>query len=110
MLVEFQRFEEAGREPERNAIAVPHLAPLATGEAKPVGIGQLLSVEVGQEQLLGAFVVDMLARRDYAIARAMLERDAPSPTRIACGFHPRVTDGVAVGVHGTAIARSHGSQ
>ena len=81
----FERLEEAGGKAERDAIAVPHLAPLAAGEAKPVGIGELLAVEVGEQQLLGGIVVDMLARIDEAVAGAMLERDPPLPARLARG-------------------------
>ena len=106
----FQRLEEAGGKAERDAIAVPHLAPLAAGEAKPVGVGELLAVEVGEEQRLGGIVVDMLARIDEAVAGAVLERDAPLPARLARG-RPRVAESSgSVRAHGTAIARSHGSQ
>ena len=75
----FQRLEEVRRQAERDAIAVPHLSPLAAREAKPVGLGQLLAVEVGEKQRLGAIVVDMLAGIDEAIAGAVLERNAPLP-------------------------------
>ena len=36
----FQRLEEAGGKAERDAIAVPHLAPLAAREAKPVRVAR----------------------------------------------------------------------
>ena len=85
MLVDSKRLEEAGGKAERDAIAVPHLASLAGGEAQPVGIGELLAVEVGKQQLLGRVVVDMLARIDEAVAGAMLERDAPLPAGLARG-------------------------
>ena len=106
----FQRLEEAGGKAERDAIPVPHLAPLAGREAEPVGVGELLAVEVGEQQLLGGIVVDMLARIDVAVADAVLERDAPLPARLARG-RPRVgRERRSVRAHGTAIARSHGSQ
>ena len=79
----FQRLEEAGGKTERDAVAVPHLAPLAARETEPVGVRELLAVEVGEQQLLGRLVVDMLARIDEAVAGAVLERNAPLPSRLA---------------------------
>ena len=81
----FQRLEEARGEAQRDAIPVPHLAPLAAGEAKAIGVGELLAVEIGEQQLLGVIVVDMLARIDETVAGAMLERDAPLPAGLARG-------------------------
>src|SRR5436190_11237456 len=79
----FERLEEACSEAKRDAIAVPHLAPLAAGESKPVWIGELLAVEVGQQQSFGGIVVDVLARIDQAVACSVLQRNAPLPSRLA---------------------------
>ena len=68
----FQRLEEARGKADRDAVAVPHLAALAGHEAQRFGFGQLLAVEVGQQQLLGFIVVDVSARVDVAVAGAVL--------------------------------------
>src|SRR6185369_9565542 len=57
--------------------------PLAGCESQLVGIGELLAVEVFEEQFLGRVVVDMLARIDEAVAGAVLQRDPPLPARRA---------------------------
>src|SRR4051794_23191383 len=79
----FQRLEEARRKAQRDAIAVPHLLALAAGEAEPVGVGERLTIEVGEKQLLGRIVIDMLARINEAIAGSVLERNSPLPARLA---------------------------
>src|SRR5579864_7040714 len=78
----FQRLQEPRREAERDAIAVPHLAPLAARETKAIGVSELLTIEVREEQLFGALVIDVLARINKAVAGAMLKADAPLPSRL----------------------------
>ncbi len=60
-LVDSSGSRKPAARPMRDAIAVPRLAPLASREAQLVRIGQLLAVEVGEQQLLGGFVVDVAA-------------------------------------------------
>ena len=105
----FQRLEEARGKAERYAVAIPHLAPLSAREAQTVRVSQLLSVKVREEQLLSGIVVDVLARIDEAIAGAMLESECATATRARARW-PSVRNQRIGRAHGTAIARSHGSQ
>ena len=50
----FQRLEESRGKAQRDAIAVPHLLALAAGEAKAVGVGELLAIEIREEQASAA--------------------------------------------------------
>src|SRR5205085_6446014 len=56
---------------------------------KLVGIGELLAVQIVEQQLLGFVLVHVLARIDEAVSGAMLEGDPPLPAGLSSG-RPRV--------------------
>src|SRR6476646_4233263 len=81
----FYWLQKAGRQTDRDTIAVPHLASFAGNKTNLVRFGQLFTVEIGKQQLLRRIIVDIFAGIDEAISGPVLERDAPLPAGIPSG-------------------------
>ena len=82
MLVQFERLEEAARQAERDAIALPRANSAAGLELQQPRFGQGRLIEAREQLLARLVLVDEAAREDIAVAGAVLQRDAPAPACI----------------------------
>src|SRR5262249_48300383 len=72
-----ERLHETGGETYGEAVLVPHLLASAGGEADAIGFRQSLAVEVFPQDAFGLGFFHEAAGIDVAVARAMLQRNAP---------------------------------
>ena len=79
----FQRFEKAGGQPQRQAVAAPHPAAASGDEAQRARRADRRAVQPRHQLRLRRVVVDEAAAIDIAVADAVLQRDAPLPARLA---------------------------
>src|SRR5581483_538737 len=76
-----ERLEETAGETERHAIVLPDLTPLSGGEFEQSRRPERCPIEVG-EQCPGSLVlIEVAAAEDVSVARAVLQRDPPLPSR-----------------------------
>ena len=75
-----QRLHEPARQADRDAVAMPLLAPCAGGEGQVIGLGQRLALDISHQPFERGSSFEELAAKDDAVADAMLQRDAPLPT------------------------------
>src|SRR5688500_4022052 len=81
----FQGLEKPGREAHGKAVLDPPLAALAGGEAQDLRVGQRVAVQ-SFEQLPRRFAFgDVRVAENIAVARSVLQRNAPLPAGFARG-------------------------
>src|SRR5690606_36172192 len=76
----FERFDEAARKAERDAILVPDLAAAPGAETDQARLGDELSFEPLEQEGMRLVVGHVIAAIDETVADAGLERDAPLPS------------------------------
>src|SRR5207244_8061951 len=82
----FERFEEAARQADCNAVLVPVDLAKARVELEAPRLQPFRGgTEIGPEQLLGAVIVSVVGRIDVPGTPAFGEPDVPDPARLLCG-------------------------
>src|ERR1700722_6747548 len=97
----FEGFEEAGGQPQGDAVLIPEFLAPPGGEAQKTRLGARRTIKIGEQRRRGLIVADKAAAIHIAVADPVLQRNAPLPAR-----RPRRGAGER-GQHTGALAR-HG--
>ncbi len=81
----FERLEEAGGEPDGNAVLAPAHPSSSGRESQPQRIAQRAALQIGHQRLLGLIVAEEGTGVHVAIADPMLQRNAPLPAHVPGG-------------------------
>ena len=79
----FERLEEPAGEAQGDHVLVPNLGSVPGRKAQPVGLGERLAVEIGEQQVDRLIVTDVFGAIDMTVTDAVLQRDAPLPAGLA---------------------------
>ena len=79
----FERLEKSAGEAERHAVALPGLRAPPGAELQHARLTLRAAIERGQQGGARLVFADELRREHVAVARAVLQRDAPDPAALA---------------------------